>query len=253
MQSSFKDTLNIIIPVYNEGDNILKTFTEIENKITVNDLKIFVVYDFPEDNTVPVVEKLIAEKDMNNVVLLQNKYGRGALNAIKSGFEEVKQGAALVAMADLSDDLSAVEPMLEKLASGCDLVCGSRYMRGGKQIGGPKLKKLLSRIAGVSLHYLVWIPTHDVTNSFKLYSKKVLDAVTIESTGGFEIGMEIVIKSYINGYKIGEVPSVWSDRAAGESNFKMWKWLPKYIYWYLYAMWHTLKRAVGVRRDVPVQ
>ncbi|MFH1428349.1 MAG: glycosyltransferase [Candidatus Margulisiibacteriota bacterium] len=245
MSSAFKKTLNIIIPVYNEGDNILKTFEEIESKINVEDLKIFVVYDFPEDNTVPVVKKLIAEKGLTNVTLLRNKYGRGVLTAIKSGFEEVQQGAALVIMADLSDDLAAVGPMLEKLASGFDLVCGSRYMRGGKQIGGPKLKKLLSRLAGVTLHYLIWIPTHDVTNSFKLYSKKVLDAVTIESTGGFEIGMEIVIKSYINGFKIGEVPSIWRDRTAGESNFKMWKWLPKYIYWYLYAMRHTLLRVVA--------
>lgn len=109
-------------------------------------------------------------------------------------------------------------------------------MKGGKQIGGPRLKKILSRMAGISLHYIIGIPTHDITNSFKMYSREIIDTFEIESTGGFEIGMELTIKAYISGFKITEIPSTWKDRIAGESNFKMWKWIPKYIYWYLYAV-----------------
>jgi dolichol-phosphate mannosyltransferase len=109
-------------------------------------------------------------------------------------------------------------------------------MKDGKQIGEPWFKKLLSRTAGMSLYYLAGIPTHDVTNSFKMYTKRVLNDFTIESNGGFELKMEIVIKAHLKGYKITEVPSIWRDRSAGESRFKLWQWLPKYLRWYRLAL-----------------
>ena len=225
--------IDIVIPVYNEGDNINKTVSEIEEKVKTTHC-MWIVYDFDEDNTVPHVQKLIEQG--KPVKLVKNKYGRGALNAIKTGLETVEQEAVLVAMGDLSDDVSTVDKMFEMLNNGYDVVCGSRYMKGGKQIGGPVLKSFMSRMAGISLHVITGIPTHDISNSFKLYTKKVLDSIKIESTGGFEIGMEIVVKAFVNGFKIGEVPSVWTDRSAGESKFMLWKWLPKYLHWYWYAV-----------------
>ena len=69
-----------------------------------------------------------------------------------------------------------------------------------------------------------------------MYTKKLLNDIRIESNGGFELGMEIVIKAFLKGYRITEVSSVWRDRSAGESRFRLWKWLPKYIYWYLFAI-----------------
>jgi len=225
--------LNIVIPVYNEAENIKNTISEINQRVSTPH-NIFIIYDFDEDNTLPVARNLM--KEQNNIELVKNKYGKGVLNAIKTGFENIKEGVILVVMADLSDDLSKVDEMFEKISEGYDIVCGSRYMKGGRQIGGPRFKKLLSRLAGVSLHYLTGIPTHDITNSFKMYTKKVLDDIKIESNGGFELGMEIVIKAFFKGYKITEVPCVWRDRSAGKSRFKLWKWLPKYIHWYLFAI-----------------
>jgi hypothetical protein len=139
-------------------------------------------------------------------------------------------------MADLSDDLKVVDRMYEKYLEGADLVCGSRYMKGGKQIGGPLLKRTLSHLAGVSLYYIRRFPTHDVTNNFKLYDKAMLDGVTIESQGGFEVAMEITVKAFKNKKIISEVPSTWHDRTNGESNFKLWKWLPSYLHWYFYGL-----------------
>jgi glycosyltransferase involved in cell wall biosynthesis len=167
---------------------------------------------------------------------VKNHYGRGALNAIKTGFDEARSDAILVMMADLSDDLAVVDRMYDLLTrEGCDIVCGSRYMPGGKQIGGPRLKGALSRWAGLSLHYFLGLPTHDVSNSFKIYRRAFIQAQTIESDGGFEIGTELVVKAFIGGRKIAEVPAVWTDRVAGKSRFKLWKWLPKYLRWYLFA------------------
>ena len=232
------NSLNIIIPVYNEAENIKATLDEIESKIAIP-RQIFVIYDFEGDTTLPVVRELMQEKD--NIVLVKNKFGRGVLNAIKTGFETVDDGVVLVVMADLSDELSRASLMFDKINEGYDIVCGSRYMKGGRQIGGPKLKGLISRLAGVSLHYITGIPTFDITNSFKMYTKKVLDDVEIESNGGFELGMEIVVKAFFKGYKIAEVPSIWREREKGKSRFKLFKWLPKYIHWYLFALRNRIR------------
>lgn len=226
-------TLSIVVPVYNEGDSILKTLCEINDKVRSYQ-NIYIVYDFDEDTTLKAL-KSINLKDYR-ISLLRNKYGKGALNAIKTGIEESIDDAVLVVMADLSDDLSVVDKMFDLVKNGYDVVCGSRYMKGGAQLGGPKFKGLLSRLAGVSLHYLIGIPTHDVTNSFKMYSRDALKKIEIESTGGFEIGMEITVKAFLNGRRIAEVPSTWRDRAEGKSNFKLFRWLPKYLKWYVYAI-----------------
>lgn len=230
--------LGIIVPVYNEGDNIKFLFDAVEKEIKTSK-QVMVVYDFPEDNTLPVLEKI--EKDFSfEVIKKRNSYGKGALNAIKTGLEQCTQDVVLVMMADLSDNLNVVDRMYEKISiDSYDIVCGSRYMKGGKQYGGGFLKSLLSRTAGISLHILTGIPTHDVTNSFKMYRKSMLDSLTIESNGGFEVGLEIVVKAYIGGYRITEVPSEWYDRIEGESNFKMWEWMPHYLHWYIFCLMKT--------------
>jgi glycosyltransferase involved in cell wall biosynthesis len=224
--------INIIIPVYNERENIKGTLLEIKTKIKTPH-NIFIVYDFEEDNSIPVVKDFM--QNNTNTYLIKNKYRKGVLNAIKTGFETIDNGVVLVVMADLSDDLYRVDKMFKKINEGYDIVCGSRYMRGGEQIGGPRIKKFLSRLAGISLYHLTGIPTHDVTNSFKMYKKSVLDNIEIESNGGFELGMEIVVKAFLKGYKITEVPSTWRDREKGKSRFRLWKWLPRYIYWYIFT------------------
>ncbi|NUM35855.1 MAG: hypothetical protein HUU50_15025 [Candidatus Brocadiae bacterium] len=102
--------------------------------------------------------------------------------------------------------------------------------------GGPFIKKSLSKLAGCSIYWLSSLPTHDITNSYKLYKKSYLDEITLESTGGFEIGMEITAKAHKKQKKIVEIPSQWWDRTQGKSNFKLLKWLPKYLKWYLYVL-----------------
>jgi len=234
------DLLNIIIPVYNEGENIKKTLFEIEGKVKTPH-RIYIIYDFDNDDTLPAVMSLEGARDIH---LIKNKYGQGALNAIKTGFEAVNEGVILVAMADLSDDFAKVDEMLKRVNEGYDIICASRYMKGGKQIGGPKVKTFLSRMAGLTMYNMAGMPTHDITNSFKMYTKKVLNDIAIESTGGFELGMEIVIKAFLKGYKITEVPCVSADRQAGKAKFRLCKWLPHYLYWYWFAIKNRIKAAI---------
>ena len=114
---------------------------------------------------------------------------------------------------------------------------------------GPILKGLLSRAAGMSLHYIAGVPTHDITNSFKMYKRQLLETTNIESDAGFVLGMEIVIKSFLAGKRITELPCTWMGRVAGKSRFRMWKWLPKYLRWYVYALKRGLlfRDSKGVR------
>lgn len=239
------NSVSIVVPVYNEAENIASILTEIEDKVTTQH-QIFIIYDFEEDNTLPPARAFIQKNE--NIHLVKNKCGKGVLNAIRTGFEAVDNGVVLVVMADLSDDLNKVDEMFGRVNDGYDIVCGSRYMKGGRQIGGPRFKGFLSRMAGISLRFLTGIPTHDITNSFKMYTKKVLDNITIESDGGFELGMEIVIKGFLKGYKITEVPSIWRDREEGKSRFKLCRWLPKYAYWYLFAVKNNLFTAKQIVR-----
>lgn len=235
--------IEIIIPVYNEGENIVRTLEEIENKVD-HPHRILVVYDFDQDDTLPPLRRYI-EKGHGGIRTEKNHYGRGALNAIRTGFESAEGELCLVCMGDLSDDMTVVRDMLRKMDEGCDVVCGSRYMKGGRQIGGPWFKKTLSRLAGTSLYWLAGVPTHDVTNSFKMYRRALLQRIQIESRGGFEIGMEILIKAHLLGCKIGEVPSTWRDRSGGESKFRLWKWLPNYLHWYGLAFKARFTRDKG--------
>ena len=226
-------SVSIVIPVYNEGDNIRTALTAIQERVKCEH-NILIVYDFDEDNTLPAVKELMPA--MPCVSLVKNKYGRGVLNAIKTGLESALGGYVVVTMADLSDPPEVINDMVNAAESErADVVCASRYMKGGRQVGGPLVKGLMSRTAGLTLCWFAGLPTHDATNSFKLYRKSYLDEVSIESTGGFELGLELTVKAYLQGRKICEVPTTWTDRTAGESHFKIMKWLPSYLHWYFMA------------------
>jgi len=227
------DSLALIVPVYNEADNFPALLAEIERHIPPP-FVLHVVYDFHEDTTVPVVRAFAEERPW--LRLVKNRFGRGVVAAIRTGFHEVGHGPALVIMADLSDDLRIVPQLLDLFRQGNRVVCPSRYVRGGRQLGGPILKRLLSRGAGLSLRLLARFPTHDATNNFRLYDAALVNELGIESSGGFELALELTAKAFRRGVKIAEVPTTWRDRTAGRSRFRLIKWLPKYLHWYSYAL-----------------
>lgn len=234
--------LSIVIPVYNEGKSIGKVITTI-SKIVKPKHEILVVYDFDEDNTVPVTKKL--QKKYKQVRLVKNTLGRGVLNAARTGIKKARGEAVVVMPGDLADNPNTINKMYEKIKQGYDIVCATRYTKGGKKIGGGFIKTTLSRMAGLATPLLLGIPTTDLSNGFKMYRKKVLRAIEIESDGGWEFATELVIKGHQLGFSVTEVPSVWRDRAYGKSKFKFAKWLPKYFRWYLYGIKNNITRQVS--------
>ena len=235
--------LAIVVPVYNEGDAVEPVLRAMASGVRTPH-EIVVVYDFDGDTTVPVIARLAT--DVPGLRGLRNDLGRGVLNAMKAGIAATDAPYVLISMADGSDEPHVVDPMVALARGGADVVAASRYMPGGRQIGGPLLKRSLSRMAGLSLHWFGGVATHDPTNNFKLYSRRFLESVTIESTAGFELALELTVKATLAGRSVAEVPTTWRDRTAGQSNFKLRKWLPHYLHWY----WTAFRgRLAGGRRD----
>jgi dolichol-phosphate mannosyltransferase len=227
--------LSVVIPVYNEKDNILKTIEAIKKNVTVPH-EIIIVYDFNEDTTLLVLKNVIKEK--KNFFVIKNNIARGPSGAIRTGMAKAKAPLVLVTMADLCDDLSQVNDLLKLVPDNADIACPSRYMKGGKQQLKGSLKVWMPRTAGYLLKVLAGIPTYDPTNSFKLYSKKVLDSLKLESVTSFSVTLEIIVKAHASGYRIVEIPTVWRDRQRGKTNFKLGSSLVAYFPWFLYAILH---------------
>ncbi len=247
MGQSVAPVLSIVLPVYNEGDAVEPVLRALSGALTTPH-ELVVVYDFDGDTTVPVVGRLAAE--IPGLRGLRNDLGRGVLNAMRAGIAGTTGELVLISMADGSDEPRLVEPMVALGREGAAVVAASRYMKGGRQIGGPFLKRTLSRAAGLSLHWFAGVATHDPTNNFKLYRRDFLEATPIESTAGFELALELTVKATIAGLRVAELPTTWRDRTAGQSNFKLRKWLPHYLRWYVAALRARLAR-IARRRPKP--
>jgi dolichol-phosphate mannosyltransferase len=222
--------LTIVIPVHDEGPNIEATLRGLFAAVAARPLEVLVVHDREDDDTLPVVRAL--QPEFPEVTLHRNQLGRGVLKALRSGLAAARAPHVLVMMADGSDDPADVDAMLALAHAGSDVVAASRYLPGGRQLGGPPLKRLLSRAAGSTLHHLGGLPVHDATNNFRLYSRRLLDRVDIESTAGFELALELTVKAHRLGLHLAEVPTTWRDRTEGTSSFRFWAWLPHYLRWY---------------------
>lgn len=223
--------VSVVIPVYNEGESVIDTLDAVCS--AADDIEVLVVYDMPEDSTVPVLERYGATEPRLRPLL--NSIGPGPANAIRHGIEQAEAPVAVVTMADASDEHSQIEALARLVGEGAVVAAASRYMKGGRQIGGPVLKRTMSRVAGVSLFLLARVGTHDATNSFKAYNTDFVRTVGIESDRGFEIGIELVAKARRARLPVAEIPTTWRDRTEGESRFRVWAWIPTYLRWYFYA------------------
>ena len=224
--------VSVVIPAYREGEAIIPALNRIDDGVQLPH-EMLVIVDTEDDETVPAVEKY--SQDNPRARLLVQTYGPGPANAIRFGIDNARAATAVVTMADGSDDVRIIDDMVRLCERGCVVVAASRYMPGGRQIGGPRVKGLVSQAAGRSLHAFAGVGTHDATNSFKAYSTEFVRDVGIQSRAGFEIGVELTAKARRLRLPIAELPTIWLDRDLGGSNFQMKRWMPKYLAWYRFA------------------
>jgi glycosyltransferase involved in cell wall biosynthesis len=209
--------VSVIIPAYNEGELVIPVLDRLFESVKLP-CEVLIVVDSEDDTTVPVVAEY-AQKEQR-LRYLVNTYGPGPANAMRFGIDAAAAPVAVVTMAD-----------------GCD---DSRQMAGGQQVGGPVLKGLVSRLAGRSLHLFAHVGTRDATNSFKAYSTEFIREVGIDSRDGFEIGIELTAKARRLRRPVAEIPTIWLDRQAGVSNFRVARWIPKYLRWYRFSFGRRL-------------
>ena len=228
--------LDIIIPVYNEAENILPVLESL--RIVKTPMRVLICYDHDDDNTIPVIK---SKRFPFPVVLVLNE-GAGPCEAVIAGIKHSHAEAVVVFPADDVHNAKVLDRMYGEFRQGADVVCGSRFSRGGYMKGCPWLKSLIVRVVAFTLHHFAGLPTKDPTNGFKLFLRRLLRRIPIESKKGFAFALELVVKAHLEGYKIVDVPAVWEERKSGKSRFRLFGWASEYFKWYLLA-WQKRKRA----------
>tara|TARA_B100000989_G_scaffold191598_1_gene144312 strand:- start:13713 stop:14429 length:717 start_codon:yes stop_codon:yes gene_type:complete len=227
-----KKKLDFIIPVYQEDENILSTLNNIL-KINTFSHNILICYDYDDDPTIKVIKNHIVNN--NFIFFIKNKKS-GAHGAIMTGIENSVSDYVLVIPADDDYNIKNIPDMINEIQlQSAEILCPDRFMKGGKIVNGPKLKFLLCRIVNLTLYLFSDINTLDATNGFRLFSRKVIDTITIESTMGFTYSLEYLIKSIELNYKVIRYPALWIERKKGKSRFKIMQWSTSYLKWYFYC------------------
>jgi len=231
--------LDVIIPVYNEGANILGTLQALQASVRTS-YRVMICYDRDDDDTLAALASA-SEVERRPVVPVKNE-GRGTHGAVMTGLARSAAPYVAVFMADDDFNGAVLDDMVAQARAGAEVVCASRFMPGGCMVGCPWLKALLVRGASLSLRALARFPTRDATNGFRLFSRRVISEIAVESREGFTYSLELTAKAHRLRWKIAEVPAQWFERTAGTSRFKVLKWLPAYLRWYGYVFATTWLR-----------
>jgi|TARA_B100000795_G_scaffold43805_1_gene28704 dolichol-phosphate mannosyltransferase len=233
--------LEIIVPVFNEGEKVVKLMKNFELHVSTN-FRVLFCYDDASDNIFDYKNEL--SKFKFEIVFIKN-VGKGPLSAIKEGFRSGNSDCVIVYPADDFLNFDILDTMYQKFVEGSQIVVASRFIKGGSMNNCPLIKSILVRVASYTLYYLSSIPAKDASNGFRLFSRKLLNEVKIESQVGFAYSLELLAKCNRLKYKISEVPAKWEERSEGQSRFKVLKWLPQYLKWYIYGIsttWLRIKK-----------
>ena len=230
--------LDIVVPVYNERANILPLLDSLKRSVKTP-FRVLICYDREEDNTLTALKDYRVEGFQ--LVCVKNR-GRGALGAVLTGFADSTAPAVLVYPADDDYNAPKIDSLMAKFHERCEIVAASRFMRGGSMRDCPWLKDLLVRTAAFVMHNIARVPTHDATNGLRLFSRRVIEQILIESEVGFAFSIELLVKCHRLGWKIDEVPFDWQERKSGKSRFRTIRWIPQYSEWLVYALATTWLR-----------
>ena len=223
--------LDIVIPVFNEGENIVRLLRTLEKEIVCN-FRVLICYDNDSDNTLKEIKKT---KIINKEILLIKNPRHGPNAAILEGINLSTAKIILIYMADDFENVKIINNMINLIDLGNDVIIPSRFIPGGKMLGATKIKKIITKIGSYLIYYLARLPFKDCTNAFKMFSSNTKEKIKFSSTVGFTFAIELIAKSYFLNLTIIETPSIWIENKYRKSNFKIIRWLPYYVYWLLYA------------------
>lgn len=228
--------LSIVIPAYNEEESITETVDQIEEALSkVNiDHEIFIVNDNSKDNTLEVLKSL-SEK-YSNLKYETNLGPNGFGYAVRFGLERFSGDCVAVMMADLSDSpYDLIRYYTKMLEGNYDCVFGSRFIKGGKVIDYPFVKKIINRIANLIIRLVMGIKYNDTTNAFKLYKREVIEGVKPILSPHFNLTIELPLKAIIRGYSYTVIPNSWTNRKYGVSKLKIKEMGSRYFFILVYC------------------
>lgn len=228
--------LSIVIPAYNEEESITETIDQIEeafSKVNINH-EIFIVNDNSKDNTLQVLEKLAQKYPTLKYETNHGPNGFGY--AVRYGLERFSGDCVAVMMADLSDSpYDLIRYYTTMVEGNYDCVFGSRFIKGGKVIDYPLVKKIINRMANFIIRMVMRINYNDTTNAFKLYKREVIEGVKPILSPHFNLTIELPLKAIIRGYSYTVVPNSWTNRKYGVSKLKIKEMGSRYFFILVYC------------------
>lgn len=211
----------VVVPTYNEGENLVELVHRLLGLPC--SLEVIVVDDASPDGTGVIADRLAGTFPQVTVVHRPGKGGRGS--ACIAGFRvALRRDADYICEmdADLSHDPDDLPALLRKGAE-CDVVIGSRYAEGARIVNWPPVRRVFSRLANQYARAVLGIRIRDYTNGFRCYRKAVLAAVDFSriDTHGHAVLSEMAFQLHRRGFRIEEVPTVFTDRRRGTSNVSL--------------------------------
>ncbi|HEX9981554.1 MAG TPA: glycosyltransferase family 2 protein [Flavobacterium sp.] len=228
--------LSIVIPAYNEEESITETIQQIAEafaKVNI-DHEILVVNDNSKDSTLKVLEGL---SEQYPALRFETNLGPNGFGyAVRYGLERFSGDCVAVMMADLSDSpYDLIRYYTAMVEGNYDCVFGSRFIKGGKVIDYPWVKKIINRIANMIIRTVMRIKYNDTTNAFKLYKREVIDGVKPILAPHFNLTIELPLKAIIRGYSYTVVPNSWTNRKYGVSKLKIKEMGSRYFFILVYC------------------
>lgn len=229
--------ISFVIPFHNEEKNCLPMLQRVSKFAQQNKLayEIIPVDDRSTDETKNILKKVAANDPCIRPIYRQSETeekGNTMGKALIEGTKSATGSIIIWTMGDLADDTKTYLDIIKKIKEGFDMVFGSRYMPGGSR-GNLDIPKAFFSSWGTKLaQWLFGIPMHDITNAFRGFKRDVFEDLVLSSTG-FSISPEFAIKAHLAGFKLGEVPTVYTNRVEGVSSFKLFKMTRSYLTLYL--------------------
>ena len=222
--------LSVLIPAKNEAANIGKTVQDLFRILSQNECshEILVVNDHSEDQTKLVLNHL--KSTVPTLRLVNNGYRGRFGNAIRYGLEQFEGDAVAIVMADGAEDPNDVLKCFQIMEEqGFDCVFGSRFISGGQTFNYPSISWFLNRLANHLISWLFGFRYNDFTNSFKLYHRSIMQAISPLQSQGFSITIELSLKAFKQTHKVAIPPIKWYSRSEGKSKFSLLKNIPGYL------------------------
>lgn len=209
----------IIIPTYNERDNIARLLPRIWDENS--SMHVLVVDDNSPDGTYALVEELAATRQRGRLFLLRRAGKLGLGTAYVAGFKwALARGYERIFEmdADFSHNPAYINIFLRALAD-CDVVLGSRYVPGGGVRNWGPWRRFISRGGSLYARTILGLPFQDLTGGFKCFRREVLAAIDLDTvkSNGYAFQIEMTYRAFLKGFRIREIPIIFADRTAGQS------------------------------------